>query len=266
MNATGVILARAGSKGVPNKNVRLLAGRPCIEWTIDAARNAERVSTNAVSTDDAEGIGAIGARAGCIVIDRPPSLATDTARIDDAARHAIEALEAEGRRNPADPIVILYANVPVRPPDLIDRALALLADAACDSVQSYAPVGKNHPWWTAYLDADSRVQPWEGDVLNHNVFRRQDLPPALIPDAGVVALTRPALFLERAGDASPHAFLGRDPRAIVTGEGEVVDIDTEIDFIVADAILSRRAGAIAAHADTFKFTATSGETKQHVRR
>jgi N-acylneuraminate cytidylyltransferase len=244
MTATALILARAGSKGVANKNARPVAGRPCVEWTIDDARAAERVSTVAVSTDDPS-IASIAARAGCVVIDRPPALATDTARIDDAARHAIEALEADGRRAAADPIAILYANVPVRPAALIDRALALLVDSACDSVQSYSPVGKHHPWWTARLDAGDRVQPWEGDVLNHNVFRRQHLPQALIPDAGVIALTRPALFLERAS-AGPHAFFGLDRRAIVTEEGDVVDIDSEIDLIVAGAVLSRRAGAIAA--------------------
>lgn len=240
MTATALILARGGSKGVPRKNARLVAGRPCIEWTIDDAHVAQHVDLVAVSTDDPE-IARIAERAGAIVIERPPHLATDTARVDEAARHAIETLEADGRRTPAAPIAILYANVPVRPPGLIDRALALLTESACDSVQSYAPVAKHHPWWTARLDDDARVTPWQGDVLNHNVFRRQDLPPAYIPDAGAIALTRPALFLEIPGvPEGPHAFFGLDRRGTLSTEGDVIDIDAEIDLIVADAILSRR--------------------------
>jgi len=243
--ATALILARAGSKGVPSKNTRPIAGRPCIAWTIDAAREARAVECVAVSTDDPRAA-EIALAEGAIVVDRPPSLATDDARIDDAARHAVERLEADRHRAPADPIVILYANVPVRPPGLVDRALELLEASACDAVQSYAPVGKHHPWWTARVDADARVAPWEGDVLNHACYRRQDLPPAVIPDGAVIALTRRALFLEIDVPPGPHAFLGRDRRAVLTGEGEVVDIDAEIDLIVADAIL--RGATPAQHA------------------
>ena len=240
--ATAIILARAGSKGVPGKNSALVAGRPCIAWTIDAARDSRRVERVVVSTDGPV-IATIAREHACEVIERPLDLASDTARVDDAARHAAE------RACPADdahPIVILYANVPVRPNGLVDRALDLLVSTGCDSVQSYAPVGKHHPWWTARLDDSGRVGPWEGDVLNHGVLRRQDLPPAFMPDGGVIALALRALFLRVLGvRPGPHAFSGAYRRGVTNAEGAVVDIDAPIDLIVADALLRQRAGAPA---------------------
>jgi len=242
MRAAAIILARAGSKGVPGKNIATVGGRACIEWTIDAALACPRVGLVCVTTDDASAA-AITARMGAHAIDRPTELAGDKARVDDAARHAVRSLEHNGLL-PADatqPVVILYANVPVRPVDLLDRALALLEASGCDSVQSYAPVSKHHPWWTARLDADACVKPWEGDVLNHGCFRRQDLPPAYIPDGGVIALTRCALMLEVPGvPEGPHAFFGNDRRGVISPGGSVVDIDAPIDLVVADVLLRAR--------------------------
>ena len=238
MNATASIWARAGSKGRPGKNTLAGAGRPCIAWTIDEALRARTVSRIVVSSDDPIALG-VAERLGAVAHRRDPALASDDAPVDAAARDAAE-------RFGGDPIVILYGNVPIRPLGLIDRAVRLLTETGADSVQSYTPVGKHHPWWTARLDADgAAVRPWEGETLNHGVHRRQDLPPACIPDGGVLAVTRRALFGasaegltgEGGGGGGPHAFLGDDRRGVLTGEGEVVDIDTETDRRVAEAIL-----------------------------
>lgn len=240
MKAIAIILGRGGSKGLPRKNLLDVAGKPCVEWTIDAALASRHVGLVALSSDDAEMLSIAHGR-GVRALDRPPELANDSARVDDAARHAIRAL---GDAVPSDslaPIVILYANVPVRPADCIDRALELLDRTRCDSVQSYQGVGKHHPWWTARVEQESgRVGPWDGDVLNHGVFRRQDLPPAFIPDGAVIALTGAALMLEIPGVApGPHAFFGRDRRGIINPDDSVVDIDSRLDLLVASALLSQ---------------------------
>lgn len=265
MLPTVLILARAGSKGLPGKNMLPLAGKPCAQWTIEHALQ-QPVGLVAVSTDDEKLIAltrtlrADVSRPSLLAIERPPELAGDLITIDAAARHAITVLEREhaALREPDHPIAILYANVPVRPADLTRRALRTLVDQGFDSVQSYAPVGKHHPWWTARLDdandhavTGARVRPWEGDVLNHGVFRRQDLPPAYIPDGGVIAVRREALMLELGANAGvregPHAFLGREDRrgGVVSGPrgDEVVDIDSRIDLLVAEAILNERDGS-----------------------
>ncbi len=240
-----IILARAGSKGVPGKNAAMIAGKPCVLWTIEAAKAAGTVDVIGVSTDDAR-IARVAREQGVREIDRPANLASDTARVDDAARHAVGALEQAGR--PFERIVILYANVPVRPAGLIDRAVRLMMETGCDSVQSYAGVGKFHPWWTARVGPEGgadagRVTAWESGVLNHGVYRRQDLPAAYVPDGGVLVVSRRALFGEIPGvPAGPHAFLGLDRRGVITGEGEVVDIDSPVDLVVADAVLRERVG------------------------
>lgn len=234
--ALAIVLARAGSKGLPRKNVLEVAGRPCVAWTLEHALAAETVGTVVLSSDDDDAL-AVAAALGARTHRRPERLATDTARVDDAAREAAAVFSG-------DPVVILYGNVPVRPAGLVDRAVRLLVESGADSVQSYAGVGKHHPWWTARLDDGGRVSPWEGDVLNHGVFRRQALPAAFVPDGGVIAVTRRALMLEvpGAGDG-PHAFFGVDRRGVVTGEGEVVDIDTRVDWLVADAVLREATAA-----------------------
>ncbi len=236
MSALAIILARAGSKGLPGKNTACVGGRPCIAWTIDAAKASEGVSRVVITSDDARAQD-IARSLGADAVDRPSELALDTATVDDAARHACESIGwTQG------PVVILYANVPVRPAGLIDGAIERLGQGF-DSVQSYAPVGKHHPWWTARLDDQGAAHPWEGDVLNHGVYRRQDLPPAHIPDGGVLAVTREALLHQIEGVApGPHAFLGAKRGGVVTGEGEVIDIDCRVDQLVADAILRERLG------------------------
>ncbi len=229
-----VILARAGSKGLPGKNVADLCGKPMIAHTIEYAKAAQRVNRIVVSTDG-EAIAMAARGAGVEVMARPANLADDTATVDSAARHAVAAAESQhGIR--CDAVVILYANVPLRPMDLIDRSLEKLFSTGCDSVQSVCPVGKTHPFWMKKLSGP------QGDVLEHyqpnHVYRRQDLPATYMLDGGIIAVRRESLFIERAGE--PHAFLGTDRRAVVTQPGEVVDIDNAVDLEVARAMMAGR--------------------------
>jgi sialic acid synthase SpsE/CMP-N-acetylneuraminic acid synthetase len=231
MNTLCVILARAGSKGLPNKNILALGGKPMIAHTIGHARASVRVTRTVVSTDGAM-IANVARNLGVDVIERPDELASDTATVDSAARHAVETAEAHFGEA-YDAVVILYANVPLRPAGLIDAALEKLAAAGADSVQSVAPVGKMHPYWMKKLGGAA------GDVLEHyqpnHVYRRQDLPPTFMLDGGIIAVTRRSLFTQKAGE--PHAFLGSDRRAIVTEPGSVVDIDTAADLALTQSLL-----------------------------
>ncbi len=234
-----VVLARAGSKGVPGNNTAMIAGKPCVSWTIEHALAAEAVNMVLVSSDS-EDVLSLAREMGVRAHQRSDALASDTARVDDALRAAIEWFvldESTGER--IDAVVLLYGNVPVRPRGLIDRAVALWQESDCDSVQSYAPVGKHHPWWQTRLGDGGKVEPWEGTQLFNGIYRRQELPPSFVPDGGVVVLSRRSLFHEIDGldPSHPHSFLGRDHRGLVNEEGAVIDIDTPIDLIVAQTIL-----------------------------
>jgi len=237
LRTLGIVLGRAGSKGLPAKNTLPIAGKLCAQWSIEHLQQSQRIDRIVVSSDCPKLLSLANAL-GADPLDRPAELASDTATVDDAARHALTVWEQQqGER--ATHIVILYANVPVRPAALTDDALELLASSDCHSVQSYAPVGKYHPWWTAVVDPSTgTVRPWEGDILNHGIHRRQDLPPAHIPDGGIIALTRDALLLNIPGaPPGPHAFFGTDRRGIINPEGSVIDIDTAADLARAEAAL-----------------------------
>ncbi|NBB83015.1 MAG: NTP transferase domain-containing protein [Alphaproteobacteria bacterium] len=232
MSTLCVILARAGSKGLADKNARDVAGRPMIAWTIGHAQAAQQrgaIDRLVVSTDGEE-LAAIAREFGAQVIVRPAELASDTAPVDAAARHAVEQCEIAHPTPEIRHVVILYGNVPLRPADLIDRAVAKRRETGCDSVQSVAPVGKMHPYWMKTLDGD-RLMPY----VENLVYRRQDLPAVYQLDGGVIAVTRHALFTVREGE--PHAFLGTDRRAVVTQPGEVVDVDEAKDIAIAEATL-----------------------------
>ncbi|MEM9082989.1 MAG: acylneuraminate cytidylyltransferase family protein [Planctomycetota bacterium] len=246
MSALGIILGRHGSKGLAHKNVAPVGGKPCVAWTIEAALASESLDHTVVSTDPGP-ITDVASSYSVPVLERPAALASDHATVDDAARHALQALDEDPVLAGIDSIVLLYANVPVRPAGLIDRSIGVLLDTGCDSVQSYKPAGKHHPWWTAVVsESDASVRAFDHGELNHGTYRRQDLPPAHIPDGGVIALTRNALTKSIKGVTDgPHAFFGLDRRGVLTGEGEVIDIDSEIDLLVADAILSRQPATTA---------------------
>lgn len=223
-----VIIGRSGSKGVASKNTRLVAGLPMITHTIVDAQQAKHIDHVIVSTDGSD-IASAARDMGVEVVDRPADLATDVATVADTVRHAVQVSEKTSQI-----IVILYANVPVRPDDLIDRAVRTLISSGADSVQSYSDVGKHHPWWMVQLDNEGRVQVESTKPID----RRQDLPPRFLPDGGVVVVTRRSLMAAK--DSHPHAFLGNDRRGIISPPSSVLDVDNEIDLAVAEALLERK--------------------------
>jgi N-acylneuraminate cytidylyltransferase len=243
MDVLGVILARAGSKGMPNKCVRNLLGRPVIAYTFDHVAASRRL-TDAVLTTDSEPAKALARAAGVTVIDRPAELATDTATVDAAARHAVEAWERDrcttGLRpvseDPAaEVIVLLYANVPVRAAGLIDRAIEHLRRTGAHSVRTVTPVSKQHPDWIHRLDGDRMRQ-----FRSNSIYRRQDLEPLYYHDGALAVVTRAALFGALNTPHDHQAFLGADRRALVQRAEDAVDIDEPIDLYLAEAILRRR--------------------------
>jgi CMP-N-acetylneuraminic acid synthetase len=223
-----VILARAGSKGLPDKNALSLGGRPMISYTLEPARQSRLLDAVCVTTDSRK-VTDIARSAGVLVVDRPAHLATDTATVDSAARHAVEAYEQQ--RRGVTHVAILYANVPIRAAGIIDRTLDHLIETGADSVRTLVPVSKQHPDWLHRL-SDDRMTAFR----ENSIYRRQDLEPLYYHDGAVVAVTRGALFTVSPEDH--HAFLGADRRGIVQDAGATVDIDTIDDLRLAEALLN----------------------------
>lgn len=231
MNTLAVIIARAGSKGLPNKAMQPLGGKPLIVRTIEHALGSKRVDAISLTSDSPE-ILEVGRSFGVHCYDRPEEICNDSATIDSAVRHGVECWEGETGHT-CRYVAILYGNIALRPADLTDRAVQKLIETEADSVQSVYNVGKMHPLWMKKLGGTF------GDVLemyeDNQIYRRQDLPPVYMLDAGVLAVTRESLF--DIDPAEPHRFLGTDRRAVVTRAGDVVDVDTPLDLALAEAIL-----------------------------
>jgi CMP-N,N'-diacetyllegionaminic acid synthase len=117
----GVIPARGGSKRVPRKNIRMLCGKPLIQWTIEAARAATKLTSLVVSTEDPQ-IGAVAVGLGAYVIRRPDDLAGDLVTTGAVLKHALEWMEPD----PYDMVVCLHPTSPIRDPHHIDQAIDAL--------------------------------------------------------------------------------------------------------------------------------------------
>jgi CMP-N-acetylneuraminic acid synthetase len=222
-----VILARAGSKGLPGKNTMSVADRPMISYTIEQARASRKVDAICVTTDAPEAA-EVARELGAFVVDRPAELATDTATVDAAARHAVEVYEASRRE--VTHVALLYANVPVRPSGIIDRAISHLIRTGAHSVRSLAPVTKQHPDWLHRVEGDRMVQ-----FRTNSIYRRQDLEPLYFHDGAVIAVTRQSLAVTNPDDH--HAFLGTDRRGIVREGGFTIDVDSVADLQMAEAVI-----------------------------
>jgi CMP-N,N'-diacetyllegionaminic acid synthase len=234
MNVLGVILARGGSVGLKNKHLLNLLGRPVIEYTFDHARAARRLTRTVVSSDDAN-ILSLARRHGFETIQRPAELATSEASVQEVMLHAMRTVES-GNQFKADAVVVLYGNVAVRPPGVIDRAIDLLEASGCDSVRSFCPVGKWHPQWMSRLEGDVVVP-----LHPNSIHRRQDLEPLLLHEGAVVAVSRASMLRGESDPQNPHAFFGVDRRGIRTEMDETVEIDALRDLYWAEAVLRAQA-------------------------
>ena len=229
MRLLAVIPARGGSKGVPRKNIRPLAGRPLIAYSIAAAREASRVDRVVVSTDDAE-IAAVARGLGAEVVERPPELAGDAAPTLPVLGHAVAVLEAADGYRP-EAVLTLQPTSPLRTARHIDEAAALFAaDPLADSLVSCVAVPHIfHPRSVMRRDEAGYLVPY---LPSPQPTRRQDKEP-------VFARNGAALYITRTGRLSEYVFGGR-LIAYLMDEASSLDIDTEADFARAEAALKER--------------------------
>ncbi len=217
-----IIPARGGSKGVPRKNIRPLAGKPLICYTIEAAKRACLVNRIVVTTDDDE-IATVSRKAGAEVVRRPAELALDTSPTEPALLHALGVLkESEGYEPYA--VVLLQPTSPLRGAKRIDEAVQKLLSTGADAVLSVCE--SQHYNLCATLDGD-RYCPFYD---YNNRPRTQDVENRY-RENGAIYVTRTEVLIQH------QNRLAGDVRAIVMNIVESIDIDSEEDFALAEQVL-----------------------------
>ncbi|HEU4649066.1 MAG TPA: acylneuraminate cytidylyltransferase family protein [Gemmatimonadales bacterium] len=220
-----VIPARGGSKRLPNKNIRELAGRPLIAHTIEAALGSGLFQRVIVSTDSEE-IAAVAMACGAEVpFRRSPSLADDHVPVSAATADALERVDPEGRYQA---VAQLMATCPLRTAGDIQASFNAFVASGADSQLSVTRFGWQNPWWAFRMSDDGVLQAL---FPNQATARGQDLPP-LFSATGAIWWAR-AEVVRR---ARTYHVPGRTGWAIPWPRG--VDIDTEEDWAMAAQLLT----------------------------
>lgn len=221
----GLIVARGGSKGVPKKNLRLLAGKPLISWTFQAARMSRSLDQTFLSTDSAE-IAALASATGIKVpFMRPAELAGDSSPVVDAAIHALDWLAENSSYRP-DYLMLLQPTSPFRTGADIDSAIALLTGRE-DAVISVAEMGQ-HPYYARTIDQAGRLR--NLIETGKTELRRQDLPPVYTENGAIYLVRADSLRRDR-------RWIPDNSLAYIMTRGASLDIDTEQDFQIADFMM-----------------------------
>jgi len=228
MRMLGLINARGGSKGIPNKNIRMLGSKPLIEWSIDVGLRCPSLDALVVSTDSAD-IAAVANAAGARVpFMRPAHLASDTALQIDAVVHAIDFLERQGERY--DGIVLLQPIAPFRTVDDVEGAIALFVNSGADSVISVMEVTGQHPATMYNLSDGNSVTPLMPS--NPAGILRQQLPKVYWRTGSVYIVRRDVAVSER-------SLYGKDVRGYIVPEERSINLDNLNDWEFAEYCLER---------------------------
>ena len=225
MRILALVTARAGSKRVPGKNVRLLGGKPLVAWSLDVVRGLRDVCATLVSSDD-ERVSSIAREAGALVPwKRPAELATDTATSVDVALHALDWFEAE--RGSVDGLLLLQPTSPFRSRASVERGIELFRSGASRAVVSVSPA-LSHPMRCFRIEAGALL-PFIPEFGEHT--GSQGLPPAYVVN-GALYLVSPVQLRES------RSFFGPEAAPLVMDDAiEAIDIDTEQDWREAECAL-----------------------------
>ena len=226
----GVITARGGSKSIPRKNIRELAGKPLIAYTIEAAKESGVFDRIILSTDDEE-IAGVARRYGCEVpFMRPPELAQDTTPHLPVMQHAVAWLKEQEGYEP-DYVAILQPTAPLRQAFHLREAVELLQKTGADSVVSMMEIpGHFSPYWAVKVDEQGLgTLLVSGEPIRKRIPRRQSLPKAYT-NSGAIYIFRTALLFD---PAEPN-FYGDRVAVYVMGDKYNVNIDDPEDWELAE--------------------------------
>ena len=227
-----LVPARSGSKGLPDKNIRPLHGKPLLAWPIAAARGSAHVDRVVISTDSASYADLAREAGADVPFLRPPALASDTAPSIDFILHAIDFLQAAGDR--FDYLLLLEPTSPLTESSDIDAALSAL-DAQrdqADAMVGVTPMVSTHPAFAVRLSGQGLLQPYAAASFGQ-LPRRQDTEPLYSLDGSLYISTVDALRRER-------GFCHLRTLPHVTPRWKSFEVDDLVDFVCIEAILAQR--------------------------
>ncbi|MBL7978412.1 MAG: acylneuraminate cytidylyltransferase family protein [Bacteroidetes Order II. Incertae sedis bacterium] len=223
MRYLGFITARAGSKGIPHKNMRLLNGKPLIQYTYEAALAAQSLAETHLSSDYHEAM-VLGEEMGIgVLYKRPEALASDHATSIEVMLYHFDFMEAQGMALP-DAVVLLQPTSPIRSEGLIDRCIKAFEQSGKESLVAVSACIQ-HPYSTF------TIQDGKNKFINPTPTRRQDYPPYYFI-TGSVYIATPAFLRQH------RVFFNEDTALYETSEYEAIDIDTPFDLALASFILA----------------------------
>lgn len=225
-----LITARGGSKGILRKNIRLMAGKPLIVWTIEAAQHANTLTRVVLSTDDIE-IADLGRQSGIEVpFMRPDELATDSAGHFEVVMQALDWLRDNEKFEP-DYVLTLQPTSPLRTAEDIDTAVILAEEKQARAVVSVTETFR-HPYLTLQMSSNGDLIPFlDPQMLK---LRRQEYPDVYSIN-GAIYLNRPVVLFEE-----KTFFPEQGTYPYIMPPERSIDVDTMWDFHLAELILKDR--------------------------
>ena len=220
MNILAVIPARAGSKGIPKKNVRMLAGKPLVSYSIENAMKSKYITHVAVSTDDIE-VKRIAAKYGANIIDRPAYLCEDSVTLDSVIYHATEEMK-KTIGFIFDIVITMQPTSPLLSVDVLDEAINTHIKSEVDTTIS----GVNEPH-LAWSENENGIYPLYEKRLN-----RQFLPKHL-KETGAFVITKGEFV-------KPDGRFGKKISIYETPANQSIDIDTWQDWVLTEAHMKRK--------------------------
>ena len=224
-----IIPARGGSKGLPGKNIKIFNGKPLIAWTIEAALKSKYINRVIVSTEDPK-IKKISRDYKTEIVERPNHLAEDASKVYDVIEHALNFLSEKEKYYP-DVIVLLQPTSPLRNTKDIDGALDIFLKNECDSVVSVYE--STPPIYWAMEANEKYLKP----VFDKKYFskRRQDLAITYNPNG--------AAYVSNVDNFNRYkGFYSENILPFVMPIERSIDIDSEIDFILAETLMKKSDG------------------------
>lgn len=226
-----IIPARGGSKGIPLKNLRTVAGKTLLARTIELAQNVPEISDICVSTDHPDIRDASLSFSGVTVVDRPAELSGDRIADSPVLQHATAERE-KNTGQPFDVVLMLQVTSPLRTKDDVTESIEKLILTECDAVWTVSPTELHfHPLKQLVLGEDSTMRMFDERGLR--IIARQQLDPVFHRNGCCYALRRDFLM-------SAEGLFSPDSSYAIISRGERVNIDSEEDLARAEELLVAR--------------------------